>query len=123
MKKSASIEVKFVIEIINTSSWKTNFWSHETGIKRKQMYHKKNIYDNDLSGYEKHFLLLKVEDGLKKESAVELPMPQTWPARSNFSSNFQKLREPIQTKILSFNEELLTNLKGIYSTYKSQQLI
>lgn len=30
MKKSASIEVKFVIEIIDTSSWKTNFWSHET---------------------------------------------------------------------------------------------
>ena len=40
------------------------------------MYHKKNIYDNDLSGCEKHFLLLKV-DGLKKEFAVELPMPQT----------------------------------------------
>lgn len=36
------------------------------------MYHKKNIYDNDLSGCEKHFLLLKVEDGLKKEFAVEL---------------------------------------------------
>ena len=41
------------------------------------MYHKKNIYDNDLSGCEKHFLLLKVKDGLKKEFAVELPMPQT----------------------------------------------
>ena len=41
------------------------------------MYHKKNIYDNDQSGCEKHFLLLKVEDGLKKEFAVELPMPQT----------------------------------------------
>lgn len=40
------------------------------------MYHKKNIYDNDLSGCEKHFLLLKVEDGLRREFAVELPMPQ-----------------------------------------------
>lgn len=44
-----------------------------------------------------------------------------WPAISNFSTNLQKLRESIKSKLLYVNEDLLSDLEEIYDTYKSQQ--